>query len=190
MPIATTSACATTRSTSSCLPAPRARATAAATPPPMPPAAMVCMSIIIGNVIDTPASESRPIRPTKKMSIMLTIASVTITTQLGPARRSSVETMGWPTITHQIWTSRLAGRARGAALDRAEARAAFEVRLVGQQQAGDDLATDQVLVDDLGDVGLGDLAVPDLLGVDHEGHAALALIEAPRVVGANDLGEP
>jgi hypothetical protein len=30
------------------------------------------------------------------MSIMLTAASVTITTQLGPARRSSVDTMGWP----------------------------------------------------------------------------------------------
>ena len=44
-----------------------------------------------------------------------------------------------------------------------ERRLAAEVRLVGQQQALDDLAADQVFLDDLGDVVGGDVAVPDLL---------------------------
>jgi hypothetical protein len=63
------------------------------------------------------------------------------------------------------------------------------VRLVGQHQALHELAADDVLLDDLLDVGLGDVAVPDLLGVDDHRHAVLALVEAARVVGAHDLAE-
>ncbi len=75
-------------------------------------------------------------------------------------------------------------------LDRREARAVAEVRLVRDQEPRHDLAADQVLLDDLRDVVDGDVAVPDLLGVHDHRDPVLALIEAPRVVGADLLGEP
>ncbi len=59
--------------------------------------------------------------------------------------------------------------------------------LLGLEQPLDDLATDEVLVDDLGDVVDGDVAVPDLLRVDDNAYAVFALVEAPGVVGAHDL---
>ena len=67
---------------------------------------------------------------------------------------------------------------------------AAQVGLLGQRQPGDDLAADQVLVDDLDDVRLGDVAVPHLLRVDDDRDAVRALIEAARVVGADHLRQP
>ena len=40
-------------------------------------------------------------------------------------------------------------------------------------------------LDDFVDVGLGDAAVPDVLGIDHDGRALLALIETAGLVGAD-----
>src|SRR4051812_43370482 len=50
-------------------------------------------------------------------------------------------------------------------------------------------SADQVALDDLLHVLDGDAAVPDLLGVDHDGDAAGALVEAARGVGADALLE-
>jgi hypothetical protein len=61
--------------------------------------------------------------------------------------------------------------------------------LIGLEQAVDDLATDEVLVDDLGDVGDRHVAVPDLFGIDDDADAVLALVEAAGVIGADDLGD-
>ena len=49
---------------------------------------------------------------------------------------------------------------------------------VRQAQARDRLAADDVAFDDLVDVGFGDAAVPDRVGIDDDGRAVLALIEA------------
>jgi hypothetical protein len=65
-----------------------------------------------------------------------------------------------------------------------------EVRLLVLEQALDDLATDEVFVDDLRDVLDGDVLVPDLLRVHDDADAAFALVEAAGVVGANQFGEP
>ena len=64
-----------------------------------------------------------------------------------------------------------------------------EVWLVRLEQPLDDLAADEVLVDDLGDVVDGDVTVPDLLGVDDDTHPVLTLVEATGVVRADDLIE-
>src|SRR6185295_1277292 len=74
--------------------APTARATAAATPPPMPPADMVCISMISGNTRATPASASAPSQPTNIASAALTTACTAMTTTLGAARLRRVGTMG------------------------------------------------------------------------------------------------
>ena len=54
---------------------------------------------------------------------------------------------------------------------------------VGQQQAGDGLVADDVLFDDLLDVLGPHRLVPDLLGIDHDRGAVLALVEALGLVG-------
>jgi len=59
--------------------------------------------------------------------------------------------------------------------------------LVGLEQALDDFATDEVLVDDLGDIRNGHAAVPDLLRVDDDADSMLALVEAAGVIRADDL---
>jgi hypothetical protein len=59
--------------------------------------------------------------------------------------------------------------------------------LLRHQQALYDLAVDQVLLDDLGDIFDGDTAIPDLLGIHDNRHTVLALIETSRVVGADRL---
>ena len=60
----------------------------------MPPADMVCISMISGNTSATPASASAPSQPTYIASAALTTACTAMTTMLGAARRSSVGTMG------------------------------------------------------------------------------------------------
>jgi hypothetical protein len=54
---------------------------------------------------------------------------------------------------------------------------------VGQHQALDWFAANDVRVDDLFYVGLGDVSVPDGVGIDDEVRAVLALIETARLVG-------
>ena len=46
-----------------------------------------------------------------------------------------------------------------------------------------------MFVDDLGDVGLGDAPVPDVVRIDDHARTLLALIEASRLVGAHPPGE-
>jgi hypothetical protein len=53
---------------------------------------------------------------------------------------------------------------------------------VGEAEALDGAAADEVLVDDFGSVFEGDVAVPDGLRVDDDGVAVLALIEAAGLV--------
>src|SRR5205823_5095511 len=63
--------------------------------------------------------------------------------------------------------------------------------LFGEElEACDGFAPDEVFVHDLVDVGLGDVAVPDALGIDHHAAAVLAVVQAPRLVGANLLVQP
>jgi len=57
--------------------------------------------------------------------------------------------------------------------------------LVGQAQAFNWTAGDEVLIDNLGGVFRADVAVPDSLGVDDDGSAVLALIEAAGLVDAH-----
>src|SRR5262245_12181601 len=87
-------ACSASASASWRRPPPRARATADATPPPMPPADIVCMSMISGNTSETPASASGPSHPTNTASPALTRTWTAMTTTLGAANRSSVGTIG------------------------------------------------------------------------------------------------
>ena len=94
IPAAMTSECTASASATSRRPAPRARAMAEATPPPMPPADMVCMSMIRGKTIETPASASVPSPLTKYASRTLTAVCTARTTTLGAARRKSVEAIG------------------------------------------------------------------------------------------------
>src|SRR5262249_5580838 len=60
---------------------------------------------------------------------------------------------------------------------------------VGDQEVIEDLPPDEGLLDDPGHVLGRHAAVPDPLGVDHDGRAVLALIEAARVVGAGERPE-
>jgi tRNA A-37 threonylcarbamoyl transferase component Bud32 len=85
--------------------------------------------------------------------------------------------------------ARLLARLRGLALELGERSLVAEVRLVGLQQALHDLAAEEVLVDDLGDVVDGDVRVPDLLRVDDDADAVLALVEAAGIVRPHDLGD-
>src|SRR5436190_1471981 len=64
------SAWSTSASASSRRPAPSARATAEATPPPMPPADIVCMSMITGKATDTPAIASEPCPVAKSLELV------------------------------------------------------------------------------------------------------------------------
>lgn len=48
---------------------------------------------------------------------------------------------------------------------------------VGQHQAADGLAADDVRFDDFVDVGLGDVTVPHGIGIDDEVGAVFALVE-------------
>ena len=57
-----------------------------------------------------------------------------------------------------------------------------------QQQALDDLAALQVRVDDLVDVALVDVGVPDALGIDDRDRAAGAAVEAAGLVDAHLAG--
>src|SRR5579883_2679998 len=59
--------------------------------------------------------------------------------------------------------------------------------LIGEQQSFDRLSVHDVGLDDLVDVG--DTAVPDLVRIDDNGGAVLALIEAPGHVGTHALLE-
>jgi len=56
---------------------------------------------------------------------------------------------------------------------------------VRQAEALDRLAAEDVGLDNLVDVGLGDVAVPDCVRVDDDVRAVLALIEAARMIGAD-----
>src|SRR5688500_12221561 len=67
--------------------------------------------------------------------------------------------------------------------ERREALAAFELGLVGQEQTLHDLAAHDVLLHDLLHVGDRDLPVPDLLGIDDDGAAGGALVQAASGVG-------
>jgi hypothetical protein len=60
----------------------------------MPPADIVCMSMISGKTKETPASASAPSHPTKTASAALTRAWMTITTTVGAASRRSVGAIG------------------------------------------------------------------------------------------------
>src|SRR5262245_21124744 len=76
-----------------------------------------------------------------------------------------------------------------AAISMRPAAPSISVRAAGaailDAQSRDDAPVHQVLVDDLVDVGLVDVRVPDLLGVhDHDG-AFVAAIEAARLVDAH-----
>ena len=55
---------------------------------------------------------------------------------------------------------------------------------VGQHQALDWLATDYVGFDDFLDIGLGDVSIPNGLGIDDNSRAVLALIETAGLVGS------
>ncbi len=55
--------------------------------------------------------------------------------------------------------------------------------VVSQHQALDWIAANDVRVNDLIDVGLADVSVPDGFGIDDDGWTVLALIEAARLVG-------
>src|SRR5579871_4220149 len=57
--------------------------------------------------------------------------------------------------------------------------------LVGEAQTLDRLAADDVRLDDFVDIGLGDMAVPDGVGIDHDVGPVLTLIEAAGLVGAH-----
>jgi hypothetical protein len=56
---------------------------------------------------------------------------------------------------------------------------------IGQAESFDWLTCDDVGVDDLVDVGFGNVSVPDGVGVDDDVRAVLALIEASGLVGAD-----
>jgi hypothetical protein len=60
---------------------------------------------------------------------------------------------------------------------------------VGEAEALDGTAGDEVLVDDFGGVFRADVAVPDGLGVDDDGVAVFALIEAAGLVDADAGGK-
>jgi hypothetical protein len=55
---------------------------------------------------------------------------------------------------------------------------------IGQAKALDWLSANNVAVDDLVDVGFGDVAVPDGVGIHHYVRPVFALIEASGLVGA------
>src|SRR5712664_3151554 len=59
-----------------------------------------------------------------------------------------------------------------------------------EPQAFDGLSADQVLLDDLLHVLHGDPAVPDALRIDHHRAAALAIVQAPGLVGADLARKP
>src|SRR5262245_48706455 len=126
---AMTHACHASASASGRRPAPSARATAEATPPPMPPADMVCMSMISGNTRATPASASAPSQPTNIASAALTTACTAMTTTLGAARRRSVGTTG-PCSSRSVRApAGLRGAASGrSAISRVAISAAFGLR--------------------------------------------------------------
>ena len=88
-----TTACMTSPFASARRPPPSARATAEATPPPIPPADIVCMSMMIGNTSETPASASGPRCPTQYASAVVRSACIIITATFGAASRSSVGAM-------------------------------------------------------------------------------------------------
>ena len=67
---------------------------AAATPPPMPPAAIICISIMNGNTSAKPASASVPSRPKKKVSAIATKVWTTMTAVVGPASRHRLRPIG------------------------------------------------------------------------------------------------
>jgi len=54
---------------------------------------------------------------------------------------------------------------------------------VGEPQAVDWFAADDVRLDDFFDVGLGDVSIPDGFGIDHKIRAVLALVETAGLVG-------
>lgn len=56
---------------------------------------------------------------------------------------------------------------------------------IGNDEPLDRLAAKDVGFDDLVDIGSGDPAVPDGVGIDHDVRAVLALVEAPRLVRAD-----
>jgi hypothetical protein len=56
---------------------------------------------------------------------------------------------------------------------------------IGQHQALNWLAADDVRLDDFIDVSLGDVSVPYGIGIDYEIRAVFALIETARLVGAH-----
>src|SRR2546429_562504 len=56
---------------------------------------------------------------------------------------------------------------------------------VCQAEALDGLAAEDVRVDNLVDVGFGDMSVPDCIRIDHKVGAVFALIEAPGLVRAH-----
>jgi len=57
--------------------------------------------------------------------------------------------------------------------------------IVGQHQALDWLAACYVRLDDFVDIGLGDVPIPDRLGINHDIRAMFALIETAGLVGSH-----
>ena len=56
---------------------------------------------------------------------------------------------------------------------------------IGQHQSLNWLAADDMRLDNLIDVGLGDMCVPYGIGINHEIRAVFALVETARLVGAH-----
>jgi len=54
-----------------------------------------------------------------------------------------------------------------------------------KHQARDGFSTNNVGLDDFVDVSLGDVSVPDSVGIDHEIRSVLTLVETARLIGAH-----
>jgi hypothetical protein len=61
---------------------------------------------------------------------------------------------------------------------------------IGQAQPLDRPAVDEVLLNDLADILQLHKAVPDRLGIDDNGGAVLALVQAPGLIGTNLVLQP
>ena len=59
----------------------------------------------------------------------------------------------------------------------------------GNQEIVEDFSSQDRFRDDPGNVLEGDSAIPDSLGIDHDGRSMLALVEAARVIGPGQSAE-
>ena len=76
------------------------------------------------------------------------------------------------------------------ALQFAEGTTTCEVRLVRQHESLDCLPVHDMPLDELGHVGNSHVAVPNLLGIDHDRHAMSALIETTGIVRSDFRCQP